>query len=92
MTKVFMTKLFQNGGSKAVRIPAELCPSGPEVFIWREPEGKNLIISETSPSDFDAFFAIQKELLPLLTPDELASEVRFQPPMEVPKFMNARAK
>ncbi|MEN9989449.1 MAG: hypothetical protein RL508_428 [Actinomycetota bacterium] len=86
MTKVYMTKLFQNGGSKAVRIPAEICPAGPEVFIWREPGSDQLKISESAPSDFASFLELQKRLLPLLTEEELNSFERYNPPMELPDF------
>ncbi len=32
--KVYMTKVFQNGGSKAIRIPAPLRPDADELFVW----------------------------------------------------------
>ena len=39
--KVFMTKVFQNGGSQAVRIPAEFrFDEGAELRIYRGPNGE----------------------------------------------------
>lgn len=49
-------KLFMNGGSQAVRLPAEFRLSGSEVFIRRDPETGEVILTE-KPRSWDAFFA-----------------------------------
>ena len=84
-----MTKLFQNGGSKAVRIPAEICPTGPEIFVWQEPDSKAVTISASPPADYSKFADLQRKLLPLLTEAERASNLPLQPQLAVPKFMQS---
>lgn len=47
--KVYMTKVFQNGGSQAVRIPAEFrFDEGAELRIYRGPNGE-VCISDQPP-------------------------------------------
>jgi virulence-associated protein VagC len=47
--KVYMTKVFQNGGSQAVRIPAEFrFEEGAELRIYRGPNGE-VCISDKAP-------------------------------------------
>ena len=61
--KVYMTKVFQNGGSKAIRIPAEIRPDAEELFIWADLEGRLVISSENpklSATDFLAWAANQE--------------------------------
>ena len=49
--KVYMTKVFQNGGSQAVRIPAEFrFDEGAELRIYRGPNGE-VCISDQPPKN-----------------------------------------
>ena len=56
--KVYMTKVFQNGGSQAVRIPADLrFEEGAEVHIFRGPNGE-VCIKDTPPKGSLAALAL----------------------------------
>ena len=48
-------KLFANGRSQAVRLPAEYRFSGTEVYIRRDPETGDVILS-SKPFDWSGFF------------------------------------
>ncbi|MEN9737958.1 MAG: hypothetical protein RJA26_1191 [Actinomycetota bacterium] len=88
MEKVYVTKVFQNGGSQAVRIPAELRFEDPEVFIWWDEEASCLRVASSPPSNFKKFREIQKVLLPLVTQRDLEIiGTREQLPMELPRFL-----
>jgi len=50
-------KLFMNGRSQAVRLPKEFRFECEEVFIRKDPETGDVIISE-KPSNWDGFFAL----------------------------------
>lgn len=54
-------KLFTNGRSQAVRLPAVYRFEGKEVFIRREPKTGDVILSR-KPADWDDFFAALKEV------------------------------
>ena len=49
-------KLFINGRSQAVRLPAAFRFEGSEVFISKDPETGDVILS-SKPSNWDGFFA-----------------------------------
>ncbi len=49
-------KLFTNGGSQAVRLPAEFRLAGSEVFIRKDPETGEVVLTE-KPKTWDGFFA-----------------------------------
>ncbi len=49
-------KLFMNGRSQAVRLPAEFRFDGTEVFIRRDPLTGDVILSRRPPN-WDGFFA-----------------------------------
>ncbi|MCA9877108.1 MAG: AbrB/MazE/SpoVT family DNA-binding domain-containing protein [Thermomicrobiales bacterium] len=49
-------KLFTNGGSQAVRLPAEFRLAGTEVFIRKDPDTGEVVLTE-KPQTWDAFFA-----------------------------------
>jgi antitoxin VapB len=53
-------KIFTNGRSQAVRLPVAYRFESPEVFIRRDPETGDVILS-SKPSDWDGFFAALKE-------------------------------
>jgi antitoxin VapB len=49
-------KIFTNGGSLAVRLPAEFRLAGSEVFIRKDPETGEVILTE-KPQTWDGFLA-----------------------------------
>lgn len=49
-------KIFTNGGSQAVRLPAEFRFTGSEVFIRKDPDTGEVILTE-KPRTWDGFFA-----------------------------------
>jgi antitoxin VapB len=53
-------KLFMNGRSQAVRLPAEFRFEGKEVFIRRDPETGDVILSQNQ-RDWDRLLALIKE-------------------------------
>lgn len=53
-------KLFRNGRSQAVRLPAEFRFEGEEVFIRRDPKTGDVILSPR-PDSWDSFFALIDE-------------------------------
>jgi antitoxin VapB len=52
-------KLFANGRSQAVRLPAQFRFDTSEVFIRQNPETGDVILSR-KPSSWDGFFAAHK--------------------------------
>lgn len=61
MTRI--AKLFMNGRSQAVRLPAEFRFEGTEVEIRRDPETGEVVLSEKKPAkSWDAFFRLVDEL------------------------------
>jgi len=54
--QVTKAKVFMNGRSQAVRIPAEYRFASDEVYIRRDPQSGDLILSE-APGDWDEVFA-----------------------------------
>jgi antitoxin VapB len=56
MAQVTKAKVFMNGRSQAVRIPAEYRFASDEVYIRRDPQSGDLILSE-APGDWDEVFA-----------------------------------
>ncbi len=51
-----VAKLFKNGRSQAVRLPAAFRFEGEEVYIRRDPATGDVILS-AKPRSFDRFFA-----------------------------------
>ena len=51
-----IAKLFKNGRSQAVRLPASFRFEAKEVFIRRDPESGDVILSRR-PESWDGFFA-----------------------------------
>ena len=49
-------RLFSNGNSQAVRLPLAFRFTSPEVYIRRNPDTQEVILSE-KPQDWDSFFA-----------------------------------
>jgi len=63
-------KLFKNGRSQAVRLPAEFRFQGDEVRIRRDPETGEVILSALNRS-FEEWMALRDRLLPQVPPAEL---------------------
>jgi antitoxin VapB len=56
MAHVAKAKVFMSGRSQAVRIPAEYRFTKDEVYIRRDPQSGDLILSE-APGNWDEIFA-----------------------------------
>jgi antitoxin VapB len=55
-------KLFKNGRSQAVRLPAEFRFEGKEVFIRRDEKTGDVILSRR-PESWDEFFRLRDEAM-----------------------------
>jgi antitoxin VapB len=60
MSQVVKTKVFLSGKSQAVRIPAEYRFTANEVYVRRDPESGNLILS-AAPEGWNEIFAALDE-------------------------------
>ena len=58
--KVYVAKIFQNGGSQAIRIPAELRFEGDEVFVRKDPVSGDLIVSGEQPGSLAKLRALHE--------------------------------
>jgi len=54
--KIFRTKVFKNGGSLAIRIPAALRSDAGELYIWANGEPDTFTVSAKPPVDRDQAF------------------------------------
>ena len=54
--KIFKTKVFRNGGSWAIRIPAALRSDAGELYIWATGEPDTFTVSTKPPVDRDQAF------------------------------------
>jgi antitoxin VapB len=63
-------KLFRNGRSQAVRLPAEYRFEGSEVYIRRDPESGDIVISRR-PDSWEDFFDLADRIG---VPDEFLSD------------------
>ena len=52
--KIFKTKVFKNGGSFAIRIPAALRSDAGELYIWANGEQGSFTVSTKPPVDREA--------------------------------------
>jgi len=71
-------KLFRNGRSQAVRLPAEYRFEGAEVYIRRNPENGDVILSRR-PESWEGFFELMKTIE---VPDDFLAERKDAPPQE----------
>jgi len=71
-------KLFRNGRSQAVRLPAEYRFAGAEVYIRRNPENGDVILSRR-PESWEGFFELMKTIE---VPDDFLAERKDAPPQE----------
>lgn len=62
-------KLFKNGRSQAVRLPAEFRFEGTEVLIRRDPASGDVILSSRN-SKFEDWLKLRDELLPQIAPED----------------------
>ena len=69
-------KLFFNGRSQAVRLPADFRFEGSEVFIRHDPATGDVILSRR-PESWDSFFKLRQEAN---VPDEFMVDRRNEPP------------
>jgi len=70
-------KLFLNGRSQAVRLPAEFRFEGTEVLIWVDPDTENVVLSRRPPS-WDDFFKMRKDAGKI--PRDFLSDRHDEPP------------
>lgn len=56
MARALKTKVFMSGRSQAVRIPAEFRFTAPEVYVRRDAQTGDLVLS-ASPTTWDEIFA-----------------------------------
>jgi antitoxin VapB len=77
---VRIAKLFTNGGSQAVRLPAEFRFEGDEVYIRRDERTGNVILSARPEIAWIEFMALRHELGP--PPDDVLAD---RPPGGVPR-------
>lgn len=71
-------KLFLNGRSQAVRLPAEFRFEGREVFIRQDQTSGDVILSRR-PESWDSFFKLRQEAN---VPDEFMADRQDQPPQK----------
>jgi len=69
-------KLFRNGRSQAVRLPAEYRFEGSEVYVRRDPETGDVILSRR-PESWQEYFDLLKTLD---IPQDFLSERDDRPP------------
>jgi antitoxin VapB len=63
-------KIFKNGRSQAVRLPAEFRFEGDEVQIRRDPVTGDVILSPCNKK-FEDWVKLRDRLLPLIPPEDL---------------------
>jgi antitoxin VapB len=71
-------KLFLNGRSQAVRLPAEFRFAGKEVFIRQDQTTGDVILSRR-PESWDSFFKLRREAN---VPDEFMSDRKDEAPQK----------
>lgn len=71
-------KLFRNGRSQAIRLPAEFRFDGSEVHIRRDPETGDVILSRR-PESWQEFFDLEDRLG---IPDDFLTERDDAPPQK----------
>ena len=76
MTKT--AKLFRNGRSQAVRLPSEYRFEGSEVYIRRDQETGNVILSRR-PESWEDFFDLMKTID---VPKDLLADRHDRPPQK----------
>lgn len=63
MAKTHIAKLFKNGASQAVRLPAEFRFNGDQVYISRDEKTRNVVLSEKPGSQaWSEFFELMRTI------------------------------
>ena len=71
-------KLFRNGRSQAVRLPADYRFQGSEVYIRRDPETSDVILSRR-PESWDDFFEL---MMTIDMPEDFMADRGDVPPQK----------
>lgn len=71
-------KLFMNGRSQAVRLPADMRFDGKEVYIRKDPGTGDVILSR-QPGSWDDFFKLRDTVD---VPDDFLTDRGDEPPQE----------
>jgi antitoxin VapB len=71
-------KVFRNGRSQAVRLPADCRFEGPEVYIRRDPTSGDVILSRR-PESWRDFFELMKTID---VPKDFLADRRDAPPQK----------
>jgi len=71
-------KLFRNGRSQAVRLPADYRFQGSAVYVRRDPASGDVILSRR-PESWEDFFALMKTID---VPDDFLADRRDTPPQK----------
>ena len=71
-------KLFRNGRSQAVRLPAEYRFEGSEVYIRRDPDTGDVILSRR-PESWQDFFELMKTIE---VPEDFLADRQDAPPQK----------
>ena len=76
-------KLFKNGRSQAVRLPAEFRFEGDEVFIRKDDKSGDVILSRR-PASWDEFFRLRDEAIKAdpRAAEEFLADRKDVPPQE----------
>jgi antitoxin VapB len=77
-----VAKLFRNGRSQAVRLPADFRFAGSEVYIRRDPATGDVILSRR-PDSWQDFFDLVDTLD---IPDDFMSDRDLSPPQKRKRF------
>jgi antitoxin VapB len=72
-------KLFRNGRSQAVRLPADFRFEGTEVFIRKDSDTGNVILSRRPHSSWKSFFKLRDQIR---APDDFMSDRGDGPPQK----------
>jgi antitoxin VapB len=71
-------KLFTNGRSQAVRLPADMRFEGKEVFIRKDTETGDVVLSRR-PGSWDDFYRLREQTE---IPDDFLTDRRDEPPQK----------
>ncbi|MFZ1129398.1 MAG: type II toxin-antitoxin system VapB family antitoxin [Terriglobales bacterium] len=79
MAQVSKAKVFYSGRSQAVRIPAEFRFTKDEVYVRRDPQSGDLILSESPTKSWKEIFAALDEAG---VPDDFLADRDTRPPQK----------
>lgn len=80
-------RLFANGGSQAVRLPAEFRFQGDEVFIRKDERTGDVILSSEEPASWAAYLSGRDVSN---VPDDFLAERPLNEPLPVPALASRR--